>query len=260
MIKPHDFYMTSENKKTVLVTGAGSGIGREIAILFSKKKYEVVLVGRDLSKLTQTSQNLESAFRIIPCDINHPPDLVDLELELKKNYYSLNCLINNAGIYEKGPFEETSQETWENLFRTNLFGLVSVTRLALPFLKKSPGSSIVNISSTAGLRPVPTLSAYCATKSSVISFSQTLALELSSFKIRVNCVCPGIVITPILGLNRLSEIERENVKNQYSQMHPLGRVGETSDIASAVYFLSDSDQSSWITGAVLPVDGGLSLL
>lgn len=237
-------------KKAVLITGASSGIGAETARLFAENGYFVFLLARNKDKLAEVAENCRSGASLLGCDL---ADTALINKAIKHLYerpdVDLEIVINNAGIYE--PQDHTSSlETWKRQFQVNLFGAVELTQGLLPLLKKRGGGSIVNISSTLGLKPSGGVAAYCASKAAMNSWTQSLAIELAKDKIRVNAVCPGIVDTPIHGGKDLSN---------WGHLQPLGRVGSSREIAESIYFLG-SEKSAWTTGALLSVDGGINLL
>jgi NAD(P)-dependent dehydrogenase (short-subunit alcohol dehydrogenase family) len=274
--------MKNVKQPVALVTGSGSGIGRATAWHFSNQGYKVILVGRNLLKLEKTATKLTGEYEIFTCDLSVSAEVEKLACLVSKKYSQLDVLVNNAGIYERQAFVgadggfkpkadpcdsltadsnsycNSAMAHWHRIFNINVFGLVDLTRRLLPLLSRSDTASIVNVASTAGLRPVSGLTAYATSKAAVIGFTQSLALELASVPVRVNCVCPGIVDTPILNADSLDEETKEKLKKQWGAMHPLGRMGEPSEVAQVIFNLSSSE-SSWLTGVVLPVDGGISL-
>ncbi len=250
--------MISTPQKAVLITGAGTGIGAASAELFSRKGYFVYLLGRTLSKLENTAKSLEN-YEILLCDLTDPDQVKKTSQKIISNSSrQLQVLVNNAGVFRRHSFEEGTDETWMTQWWTNMIGPVRLTREFFPYFKKNRMGSIVNVSSTLGLRPVAGMSAYSATKAAMINWTQSLALEGASFNIRANCVCPGLVDTPIHDFHFLPTAEKENILNNLKNMQPLGRVGQSHEIAHSIYFLA-AEESSWTTGAVLSVDGGINI-
>lgn len=147
---------------------------------------------------------------------------------------------------------------WLRQFEVNLMGPVRIARALFPYFKEHGGGSIVNVASTLGMRPTGPTSAYSASKAAMINWTQSLALEGGPAKIRANCVCPGIVDTPIHSFHSLQNLQKEQTLAQLNPLQPLGRIGQPEDVAKAVYFLG-SDLSSWTTGSILAVDGGINL-
>lgn len=247
--------------ESVIVTGAGSGIGAACARDLAKAGYFVVLVGRTESKLTDVASQIgQKNCLTLSTDLSSAEGCSYLFEALKSStasQYPLKALVNNAGIVIRKPFIETSDEEWESHFQINLMSVVRLSKEAVPLLKQNPSSpSIINISSNLGLKPIADTSSYSAVKAALINLTQSMALEFSAYKIRVNCIAPGIVETPI---HHFYKTEDSKLRNQLDRLQPLGRMGQPVDIAKAVTFLV-SDQSSWTTGSVLTIDGGISLL
>ena len=246
-------------KKAALITGAGSGIGRAAAIEFSKNGYFVYLMGRNKERLTETALECRHGASIVSCDLK---DLAALNKRLDEvltaKIHRVEVLVNNAGIFHQHDVEGGNDEIWMEEFEVNLLGPVRLTRAFFPYFKQQGGGSIVNVSSTLGIRPSANTQSYSAVKAGMINWTQSLAQEGGSHKIRVNCVCPGIVDTPIHSFHKLEGEKRTQALESMKGLQPLGRIGSPEDIAKAIYFLG-SDQSSWTTGAILSVDGGINL-
>lgn len=243
--------------KDVLITGAGSGIGEATAKIFSKNHYRVILVGRSLDKLLKVQKELIHESLVVACDISTEDGRLVLKETLQKQKTDIHVLVNNAGIYKPNTFEKESLDDWMAQLSTNLLGAVFVTQTVWSDLKKNKGA-VVNVSSTLGLRPIPGTGAYSATKAALNSWTQTLALEAGADGIRVNAICPGLVDTPIHSYHKSTNPEMMALRKRLDHLQPLGRVGEPEDIASAIYFAA-SDMAPWMTGALVPVDGGVVL-
>lgn len=243
---------------TVLITGAGSGIGAATARKFSENGYFVYLVGRNLEKLKTTATQLPNKNSCLQCDIRHLNEVQKLTDQLSQELGSqgLDTLINNAGIFDRRSFYESEDAFWEKHFQANFMGSVRMTRELIPILQHSPRANIVNISSTLGLKPVIDTSVYSSMKAAMLSWTQCLALELAP-KIRVNAICPGLVDTPIHSFH--NEDDTSELRRQVHQMQPMQRMGQSYEVAEAVFFLA-SEFSSWTTGSLLTVDGGIHLL
>jgi NAD(P)-dependent dehydrogenase (short-subunit alcohol dehydrogenase family) len=239
----------------VLVTGAGSGIGTEIAKLYSSKGFEVWLLGRNPKKLETVSQCLEGKSQIFPCDLN---DLDQIE-KISRNILSsqkgktLKCLIHNAGLIKRVPFVDSTRSEWQESFNVHLLGPVILTQALLPLMYPAAPAYIVNVSSNLAINPIENTSSYSALKSALLNWTKSLALELASKNIHVNAVAPGIVETPLHGKWSPED------KKYMDKLQPLGRVGTPEEIAQSVYFLG-SEGASWTTGSILTVDGGISLI
>lgn len=235
-----------------IVTGAGSGIGQAISIHLTNQGHYVFGLGRDLAKLKATTQMAKSGlFKPLSIDLADSAKVASVVYVIREDNKldgrPLLGIVNSAGIYDYLPFAQSTDEVWERHFQVNLLSAVRLCREFYPDLKASAPSSVLNISSTLGLRPVANTTAYSAIKAGMVNWTQSLALEWASDKIRVNCICPGIIDTPMHATRKLS-----------GDMQPLGRIGTPDDIAKSAVFLLSED-SSWTTGAVLNVDGGINL-
>jgi NAD(P)-dependent dehydrogenase (short-subunit alcohol dehydrogenase family) len=247
-------------RKAVIITGASSGIGAATAEYFSNQGWFVFLGGRNEERLQQVALKMRSGASLLKMDLNNSESIKKyMGGLLERADVQIEALINNAAIYERKNFLDTTKKDWENMFSANLFGHIEVTQGVLPLFLKQGFGSIVNVSSTLGLKPIEMTSAYSASKAALINLTQSMALELGSKNIRVNCVCPGIVDTPIHDFSKMSpEQKSEFIKTNLSHMQPLNRIGQPEDIAKSIYFLA-SDNSAWTTGAVLSVDGGINI-
>lgn len=246
---------------SVVVTGAGSGIGRACAIsmaVYGASK--IYITGRRRELLVETSDIINKQMpdcQVIIAD----GDVTSIEWRQKlvreiSSFGPLDVLINNAGIYHSTSFENTSDEELQKILKTNVESVFTLTRDLLPALEQSEYPSVINIGSTLSLRPIAQGAAYNIAKASVDHLTRSLALELGPRRIRVNCVSPGIVETPMYRARFSSDESYHEAIEQAMVWHPLGRVGTPEDIARSVVFLS-SRAASWITGIILPVDGGL---
>lgn len=246
-------------KKAVLITGASSGIGAASALEFSKNGYFVYLMGRSRERLENVALKCSHGASLLACDLTKPAEVDKRILEMTSvKIHRVEALVNCAGIFERHNTVNGSDDLWQRHFEVNLLGPVRITRGLFPYFENQGGGSIVNVSSTVGLRPQGPTSAYAAIKAAMINWTQSLALEGGPLKIRANSVCPGIVDTPIHNFNSLSGVQKNEALEKMKDLQPLGRIGTPEDIAKAIYFLG-SDLSCWTTGAVLAVDGGINL-
>lgn len=241
-------------KELILISGGGTGIGFEVAKACINKGWTPIILGRRKDVLEKASKELSDCPNLV-VDLSEPSSKKTVETFLKTfKDVKLRGLVNNAGIYKPMSLESSDQENWLEQFKANVLTALNLSQACLPYLKKSRGS-IVNISSTLGERPIPGAAAYSASKAAMGSFTKSMALELASEGVRANSVCPGIVNTPIHDPNREDVSDwQESLKG----MQPLERVGETTDIAPTVVMLLD-DSSSWTTGALINIDGGILL-
>ena len=246
--------MKQFENKVVLITGATSGIGKACAKMFAKENAKVILVGRNIKRgqkiedeINKTSGN---AF-FIQCDVSNETQVKNMVCAAVNKYKKVNILFNNAGIMPKSvDIENISFDDWQKTLDINLTGLFLVTKYLKQYLLKEKGV-IINNASIAGLQHYASgrSYAYSASKAAVIQFSHQIAKNYAPEGIRVNCIAPGIIDTPILG---------DRDRKLYAQRVPLKRLGTPDDVAKAVLFLA-SDSASYLTGTVLPIDGGVSL-
>jgi NAD(P)-dependent dehydrogenase (short-subunit alcohol dehydrogenase family) len=244
-------------RRSALITGASSGIGAATAKYYASQGYFVYLLGRDEERLNQVALECPNGASLLKCDLNNNSQVDKYTQHLfQRPDTQLEVLVNNAGIFEPHSPLQDSMEVWHRQFNTNLFGSINLTMKLLPLLLQAKGAWIVNVSSGLGLKPSARNAAYSAAKAAMISWTKSLAQELGQHQVRVNCVAPGLVITPIHGYK--TENEKEKLSEQMKGYQPLGRVGTPEEIARSIYFLG-SEESRWTTGAVLVVDGGINL-
>lgn len=244
-------------KKWCLVTGASSGIGAAVAKDLGQKGWNLLLVGRNQDRLNKVQESISSESKSLVCDLKIPKQLRSLfeQIESLKNAGARwHGLVNNAAIFHRLSFHDTTESMWLDEIETNLMGPVRILQRMIPILEDQ--SVIVNISSTLGLKPVANTVAYSAVKAALNNLTQGLALELAP-RIRVCAVLPGLTDTPIHPFYGASEDLKE--RKMAHQAQPMGRMGKSEDIASAVSFLM-SQESAWTTGTLMTVDGGISLL
>ena len=246
--------MKSFENKVALITGATSGIGEATARLFANLGANVVLCGRNTQKGRVIESDIlkngnEACF--IQCDISKEEQAKNLIVKTVEKYGKIDILFNNAGVMLPSmEIERMSSEDWLKTFDININGMFFVTKYAKPYLLKEKGT-IINNASIAGLQyyAAGRSYAYSASKAAVVQFSYQMAKNYAQEGIRVNCIAPGIVDTLILG---------DRDRSEYAKRVPLGRLAEPEDVAKVVAFLA-SDDASYLTGVVLPIDGGVSL-
>lgn len=245
-------------KKIAIITGSSSGIGRQIAIDLSTQDYECILLGRDQKKLNETQSLCKDSTYFI-LNLQDPKSIEVTAEKILQQFSSTHdqhiVLVNNAGIVERSSFLETSQDSWHLQFQTNLFGPVQLTKKLIPLLARQKSARIINISSNLGLKPIALTSAYSASKAAMNSWTQSLALELAPSNILVSAVCPGIIETP---LQSFYQTQDQDLRSTINALQPLGRIGQPKDVSQLVQFLAHPD-NSWITGALIPIDGGILL-
>jgi meso-butanediol dehydrogenase/(S,S)-butanediol dehydrogenase/diacetyl reductase len=247
--------------KVALITGGGTGIGRAIALAFAREGAKVAVAGRRKEKLEETLRELEKQGSKgglpIVCDVAKAKDAARAVRETAKAFGKLNVLVNNAGVLHAATIEGTSEEQWDKLMTINLKGLFLMCKAALPEFRKTGGGAIVNVGSVLGLVAMKDRAAYCASKGGVTLLTKAMALDHAHENVRSNCICPSIVETELVqGLFAASEEGRALRKARIGSI-PLGRMGRPIDVAEMAVFLA-SEESSWLTGAAIPLDGGLS--
>lgn len=243
--------------KTIIVTGASSGIGQQCAIDCSRMGAKVAIVGRNEERLNETLNQMEGEEHLkIIFDLTNTDNIKTIVTDIVSKLGSINGLVCCAGISNILPLKLMSVEQQEHFFRTNVFSTIELTRQVLSIKNVSKdGASVIFFSSIMGVVGENAKSLYSMTKGALISASHSLAVEYAKKKIRVNCISPGVVVTPInSGQPYISDSDKRAL---LEAKHPLG-LGQTSDISNAcIYLLSDA--SRWITGQNIVVDGGYTI-
>lgn len=244
--------------KVAIVTGAGGGVGKAISKRLSSEGCKVIMLGRDRTKLQKAASeigNKKNTMTVI-ADITEEAEVLSAIDQTINSFDKIDILVNNAGIInDPMAFHEMSEDQWDDLVKTNLFGMFRMTKSIIPIMMKNGGGSIVNISSVLGIRSIPRvpLSVYAVTKAGVIMFTRSIAVEYGQYKIRCNCVAPSTIRSSIIE----PYLQDEEAKKLLESTFPLRVIGEPEDISGAVAYLC-SDDSKWVTGTVMMVDGGLS--
>lgn len=252
--------MTRLAGKAALITGGGTGIGRAIALAFAREGAMVAVAGRRREKLEETLREMKKQRGegvAIVCDVSNERDAQRAVRETAKSFGKLNVLVNNAGVLHAATIEGTSEEQWDKLLKINLKGPFLMCKAALVEFRKAGGGAIVNVGSVLGLVAMKDRAAYCASKGGVTLLTKAIALDHAHENVRSNCICPSIVETELVqGLFASSEEGRALKKARIGSI-PLGRMGRPEDVAEMAVFLA-SEESSWLTGTAVPLDGGLS--
>ena len=240
--------------RTVLVTGAAGGIGRATIELFHERAWKVIGVDRH-----DFGEGFPEDGVFIKSDISRPEDMQAIFDRVHSNAVSLDALVNNAALQIAKPLLETTPEEWDAVMASNLRSVFLSAKLAHPLLAAS-GGAIVNVSSVHAIQTSANIAAYAASKGGLLALTRAMAIEFAANGIRVNAILPGAVDTPMLraGLGR-GHAEGSNVQERLENLARRtvnGRVGKPEEIASAIYFLADNEQSAFMTGQALVVDGG----
>ena len=241
--------------KTLLITGAAGGIGRATINLFAEKGWSVIGVDRN-----EFGNDFPKNGLFIQSDIARPEDMESIFEKAKGFATSLDALVNNAALQVAKPLIETTVEEWDAVMNANLRSVFLAVKLAHPLLRSSNRSAIVNISSVHAVQTSANIAAYAASKGGLLALTRAMAIEFAPDNIRVNAILPGAVDTPMLraGLNRghAGSGDMQERLDNLAKKTVSGKVGTPEEIAKAIYFLADNEQSSFMTGQAMIVDGG----
>jgi NAD(P)-dependent dehydrogenase (short-subunit alcohol dehydrogenase family) len=241
--------------KVALVTGGSRGIGFATAKILSENGATVIITAKDQERLDKAVEKIPNSSGIA-ADIRKSNDVKNVVNKIVEKFGKLDILVNNAGMFPKiKQLHEIDEDEWNEVLDVNLTGQFRFTKEAIPHLQKTSGS-IINISSDAGIKAYQGFNAdaYSASKAALILLTKCWALEYSRDKIRVNCICPGVVDTDMTKPFLKTQKDKDFMNNE----HPIGRIGQPDEIGKAVLYFA-SDDASWTTGAVLTVDGGESI-
>ena len=242
--------MRLENK-TAVITGGGSGIGLACAKTFASEGANVVIFGRRQDKLDQAVKEIGSQALAVCGDITKLADIERLVSLTMDSFKKIDILINNAGFFEMGSLLDTKDEAWQKILDVNIKGVFQLTKTVLPKMLEQKSGSIVNISSILSTIGIAGTLAYSVSKGALDQFNRVIAMEHAKDGIRSNCVCPGMIETDMTEELRNDKSVITDILSSY----PIGRFGSPQEVANACLFLA-SDEASFITGTVLPVDGG----
>jgi 3-oxoacyl-[acyl-carrier protein] reductase len=249
--------MVYTTKKVALVTGGGSGIGRAAAEIFAERGGAVVVADINEAGANATVEKIAakgSQAEAVRCDVTCGTDVQAAVETARRVFGRLDVVINCAGILRMSLLTETTEEDWNTVLRVNLTGAFNVTKAAMRAMEPQGGGSIVHIASRAAIQVKEMHGAYAASKAGIVQLTKTAALEGARHGIRVNCVCPGFTDTPFT-----RSVHGEEVFVSWAKVCPLGRAAQPEEIARTLLFLA-SDEASFVTGAVLSVDGGRTLI
>ena len=250
-------------KKTVLITGAAGGIGRATVALFTKKGWHVIGVDRapfDQAQDKPFGDGFPENGLYIQSDISRGEELEAIFARAREFTDSLDALVNNAALQVAKPLVETTVEEWDAVMAANLRSVFLGVKLAHPLLKARGGGAVVNVSSVHAIQTSANIAAYAASKGGMLALTRAMAIEFAPDNIRVNAILPGAVDTPMLraGLGRghVGHGDMQERLDNLARKTVSGKVGKPEEIAQAIYFLADEEQSSFMTGQAMVVDGG----
>jgi len=247
--------MDIPKKKVAIITGGASGLGLAMARKFTAQRLTTIIIGRDAAKLDAAAQDLGPLCVPIAFDVNNLAQVPALVQDIVRQHGFIAILVNNAGINLKKPMTEVSDEEFQRILLTNVTSVFALTRAVAKGMLAEKYGCIINISSMAAHYGLPGVVPYSASKAAIEGMTRTMAVELSPQGIRVNCIAPGFIATKMSATALDSDPER---KRKVLSRTPMGKLGIPDDVANVAYFLT-TDEAAFMTGAVIPVDGGNSI-
>lgn len=246
------------NGKVTIITGASGGIGKSVAQKVLEEGSKVVLVSRNKNKLKKTVEELGKNDNLIhmAADVSHESEVLSVIEQTLTAFDKIDSLINCAAIInDPTPFHLMTEDQWTNLINVNLKGTFQPIKAVIPLMIEQKSGNIINISSLLGIRAIPKVpfSVYGVTKAGIIMLTKSIAVEYGQYNIRCNCIAPSTIRSPMME----PYLQDENAKRMLEGSFPLKRIGDPEDVANAILFLA-SDDSKWITGTVMTLDGGIS--
>src|SRR5712664_883835 len=246
--------------KSAVITGGGTGIGQAIALAFAREGAQVAVAGRRKEKLDATLRLLQEAgcsALALECDVTKAEDTLRTVKAAEDAFGKVNVLVNNAGSLSVSRVENITEADWDRVMAANVKGPFLMCRAALPAMRRAGGGSVINVGSVLGIVAIRDRAAYCASKGAVTMLTKAMTLDHAPDNIRVNCLCPSIVESDMTrNLFADTDAGRQARESRLASI-PLGRFGKPADIAGLAVFLA-SEESSWMTGTVIPVDGGVT--
>lgn len=246
---------TRLKNKIVIVTGAGTGIGRGCALALLREGARVVLVGRRKDRIEAVARDAGASALAVVADVSRRDEIERVIEATVKAFGGINVLVNNAGILHIGTAEQITEAQWDETFNINVRGLWLFSKAILPYMRKAGGGSIINIASVLGINGARNRAAYAASKGAVVLLTKCMAIDHGHENIRVNAICPSFVETELTAAVIGQAPDPEAVRRERIGVHPIGRLGQPEDMGGLAVYLA-SDESSWVTGAAFPVDGG----
>ena len=246
---------TNQQRKVAVVTGGASGIGLAIAEKFIQNNLTTIIIGRNEEKLNAAKARLGELCIPLSFDLNNLAAIPEMVKQLQEKFQKIDILVNNAGINLKKEFTEVSDEDFQKIMLTNVEAIFALSREVVKTMVEKGSGSIVNISSMASQYGIPKVIAYTASKGAIEAMTRAMAVELSPKGVRVNCIAPGFIATEMSAKALNNDKER---KDKVLSRTPMGALGLPADVGDAALFLASSS-SAYITGVVLPVDGGNSI-
>jgi len=241
--------------KTLLITGATGGIGRSICKLFQKQGAQLAIVGRDINKLNDFKQKElpDGDVKVYAVDLSNENNIADLVEKVEADCGKIDVLINNAGITQDNLSLKISSEAWHKVLDTNLTSSFLLSKAVLPCMLKHRFGRIINMTSVVGVIGNAGQTNYAASKAGLIGMSKSMALEIASRGITVNCLAPGFIKTP------MTDVLPEKAKEKLLDNIPMAKMGNPEDVANAAVFLA-SDEAGYITGQTIHVNGGMAMI
>jgi NAD(P)-dependent dehydrogenase (short-subunit alcohol dehydrogenase family) len=250
--------------KVALITGAGQGIGRGVAVRFAREGASVGVLDVNDELAAETVQIINDDPDItgeavgLPCDLRDPADVRSAVEHLVREFQPIDILVHNAAVMPSGVLHQTDLRDWDAAFEVNVRGAYLVCREVIPSMIDNDGGSIIFMASVTGILGLPGLAAYSATKGALIALTRAMSTDYARYNIRVNSVSPGTIDSPMLHNFLSAQSNPAPLRRQFDAMHPIGRVGTIEEVASVCLFLA-SDEASFVSGANYTVDGGLSV-
>lgn len=246
--------------RVAVVTGGGSGIGEGIACLFAEEGAKVVVACRSVNGERVAEDIRAEGGEAFWCktDVSKSADIEHMVTEVTERYGRIDILINNAGMQIIKPLWELDEREFDTMISTNLKGCFLCMKHVLPVMFKNKSGTVVNISSNLAFRALEGFAGYSATKGGIVAMSRTAALEAAKYNVRINCICPGTTLTPIMGPLLAQFDDQQTVLDEAGKKLPAGRIALPEDIANLALFLA-SDRSSMIYGVEYIIDGGASI-